>query len=256
MSKHEHLKDIKINSLVLKELAKTYEKFFPTQILGQTQVDIIAHSPGNNVNRGTRDRYLVRSHPNFQSGGPWYEWCLIDFGKAHGSSHPPDPHPGITPLTWFPGKVLAIFKHPRPEGTKPPDGYKPPQRVGDDDQPNDPEQIGASRMMVLVHTCTPSDHESDSRLTEVWEKEFRIPKTPGSTQRRRSTGPLPDLVPRLRIVPVESIVKRIYVVEEYPQVLHRFPNTGNNDFSRVVYLKDMIEYWPLSFNKTLSKSML
>jgi hypothetical protein len=53
---------------------------------------------------------------------------------------------------------------------------------------------------------------------------------------------------------VEAIVKRIYVVEEYPQVVDYFPQQENNNFSRVVYVKDMMEYWPLSFDRTVAAS--
>jgi hypothetical protein len=239
---------------VLQELVKTYGKHFgPTTILGQTQLDILIDSSGNSSIRGTRERYVVRSHPDYQSAGPWYEWCMFEFEESHGSSHPSNAPPGVTPLNWFPGKILAIFKHPRPEGTSRPDKYQPPKPTADDDSPNDPEEIGASRMMCLIHTCSASNHQSDSRLTEVWEKEFKDPKGTQKNGRRTSNQPH-ILVPRLRIVPVETIVKRIYVVEEYPQVVDYFPRQENNNFSRVVYVKDMMEYWPLSFDRTVVAS--
>jgi hypothetical protein len=175
-----------------------------------TELIISVNSKSNDKNATT----LVRSHPDFQSQGPWYEWCLIHYEGEHGSSLPFDPWPGSTDVSLFPGKILAIYKNPH-YGNK----------------LLDPDNHG-SQFLCLAHLCSASDHSKDSRLTEVWEKEYerkqvRAPKRDeqGNLSNTGYSQFMAD-VPLLRAVPVGSISRRIYVIEEFPQ-LRRFINPND-----------------------------
>jgi hypothetical protein len=81
--------------------------------------------------------------------GAWFEWAMIKFEGLPkyedvdylcGERLPV----GRFPFGCFPSKILAIFKFPR-DGTI---------------------------IKLVVHPCTYSNHENDSRLVECWDLEY------------------------------------------------------------------------------------
>jgi hypothetical protein len=172
---------------------------------------------------------LFRSHPDYRSRGPWYEWAMIEFENLPEDKNVDDLCGGILPkgrfpFGCFPSKILAIFKCPRDETVK-----------------------------LVVHPCTYSTHEEDSRLVECWELDYQTKRVvvPNLTVEGNILDEVRELrveVPNLTIVEASSVRERIYVVEEMPGFKGYIRRDVNPEQSkRVVYVRDRKEYWPHHF---------
>jgi hypothetical protein len=172
---------------------------------------------------------LFRSHPDYRSRGPWYEWAMIEFENLPEDKNVDDLCGGMLPegrfpFGCFPSKILAIFKCPRDETVK-----------------------------LVVHPCTYSTHEEDSRLVECWELDYQTKRVvvPNLTVEGNILDEVRELrveVPNLTIVEASSVRERIYVVEEMPGFKGYIRRDVNPEQSkRVVYVRDRKEYWPHHF---------
>ena len=47
----------------------------------------------------TVDEIVFRAHPNYQSDGPWYDWCLVNFQIGESDLDDED----------FPAKLVCLF---------------------------------------------------------------------------------------------------------------------------------------------------
>lgn len=197
-------------------------------IEGFSEMDIVLQNKGEAPN-GT---IKVRSHPNYRQDGPWYEWCLFNYEDTFQSTYPnlELPMAGATPKEVFPGKVLAMFT-----------------------------VDGGADIQCLIHPCNYSTHRLDSRLMEVWEKDFTIPRTQFHTstdengnESRASVAGMRK--PKYTHVWASTIYRRIFVVEESPEVCEYMQKKNideRKESTRIVYVRDMIEYWPLSFDRSV-----
>lgn len=182
----------------------------------------------------TDGRLLVRAHPDYRQKGPWYEWCLVNYETEHGSvaSDEEDPNPGETDVNAYPSKILAMF------------------RIDD-----------SEHIECLIHPCVGSDHKSDGRLTEVWTKDYTKPASIsyeqtnglGITERITVSG---ARKPRLEIVWAAAILRRIFVVEESSRVsayLEQRKIDARQQSTKIIYIRDMEEYWARSFDRTMRR---
>jgi hypothetical protein len=126
-----------------------------------------------------------RAHPNYRNGGAWYDWAIIKF-EASAVDRERD-------LENHRLEISPLY----------PPGHYPVKLIGFfflDDQ-----------LQCLFH-CTETKVHSyeDSCLTERWKLEYdsrRIPRTRNTIQ-----------TPIFRYCDVESIVDRVFCVEESPGI--------------------------------------
>jgi hypothetical protein len=173
---------------------------------------------------------LFRSHPDYRSRGPWYEWAMVQFEGNLESENVDWHHGGSLPkgrfaFGNFPCKILAIFKCPRENG----------------------------KIKLVVHPCTYSNHEKDSRLVECWELDYQSKRI--SVPDLTAEGNLLDRerqlkveIPKLVVVELETVMERIYVIEEMPGFKGYIRRDENPQQSkRVMYVRDRLAYWPHHF---------
>lgn len=206
---------------VIDFLVQTFKTELETnlsKIHGYTEIELVTTTPGD----APDGRVLIRSHPNYLQHGPWYDWCLIQYTdhyrRADIPIHEDGEVPGKTPATVYPGKVLAMF------------------RVGNEKD-----------IRVVIQQCNTSDHKSDSRLMEVWDKQYKAPY-------RNTRGVLLQRRPSYMVVWAETIYRRVYVVEEFPEVVCSLDDDkykSGEQSTRIVMLRNMQEYWPLSFDRSV-----
>ena len=165
-----------------------------------------------------RDGKTYRCHPNYRSAGPWYDWAIFRFDCSEDDDE--SDFPGAYGKDEYPCKILCFF--------------------------HDPEE---NQICALVHCCVDSTHEDDSVICERWNLEYtqqhrkHVTDMDGKhTQRNQMI-----LVPVIRSVPVDSIVDRVFVVEETPGI-HESLNMDNPDHSTLVLLvKDRDQHWACNF---------
>jgi len=125
------------------------------------------------------DNLLYRCHPNYRGGGPWHDWCMVDYVPSPDDIQRNKQNEELGIISafvagYYPAKILAFF----------------------DD--ND-------KKMCLIHTCeTKQSSDDDSCLTERWVMEY---------SRKKVNNGFVEC-PVLRVVEATTIRDRVYVIEE------------------------------------------
>ena len=189
-----------------------------------------------------KERLTFRSHPNHNNEGPFYDWAMVKFDvddkfeEDYGLGE--EEHTTCYTPETVPAKILGFCSSPAEE-------------EGADDE-----------VYALVHACTfrvKTLRNMDTVLTEAWELQYRKPSVPARMEkdgthkrkrkniyertgnRKRVTERL--LEPVLTWVRLDSIVDRVFVMEESPglkeQVLVQEDDRG--EYAAVVLVKK----WPL-----------
>ena len=193
-----------------------------------------------------------RADPNYFSLGEHYDWAMVKYMVDNDEGAAERRAGSVFDKDLFPSKLLAFVS------TSPIGG-----EVTDEEQNN---------VWAVIQTCTFSDHENDSLLSERWvvETERRkvryVPDGVRPTSNRpqtfaRRAAPVfvrPDqmrkrevVVPKLRLVPLQSLVERVLVLEEIPG----FVDDYNGIQKPVVHLiHDRKQHWPSVWMKMLNRN--
>ena len=149
---------------------------------------------------------LYRAHPNYKVGtGEWYDWASVFFEAEDSESE--DSESEKDP---YPSKLLCFFTI---RGDNP------------------------DIKFAVVHSCDQPIlvGEDHSVLTEKWRREYQ----------NRRDGESNMLFPKCCLVPVESIEKPEFVVENTPGLRQYI--TKNVDSETIILVKNVEEYWPSAF---------
>ncbi len=185
-----------------------------------------------------RNGLLFRAHPNYHSNGPWFDWGIVGFetDKDQNGSTNSDSNSTISNTKGFwntqqvPCKFLCFLT--------------------DGDLEGDGGNLGAEQsteIFILCHSCDYSDHHHDSSLCEVWELEYNQIQT----RDIQTNGRKQVLIPTYRLVPVDSIVDRIHVVEEYPGIQETIPleKKIKNEWTPTVIVPTPRAFWATAFTE-------
>lgn len=176
--------------------------------------------------------HTYRSHPNYQSSGPWYDWVLVHFddsnentaevrnGKQGGAKKQKISH--LYPSTDVPSKILCFYTDPI---------------EGD--------------VRALVHSCEYSDHVDDSILCEVWNLEYECVKVYDhgvgdnvtdqffqNPQRRKDR-----MFPIIYAVSVETFEEPQFVAQEYPGIFESVDPNEKQNFNCCLLVSNREQYW-------------
>ena len=177
-----------------------------------------------------QEPFLVRADPDYQKGGPWYDWIMVHFEEDDDAFQELNRSSLQYPPEVVPAKVLALARHPETGG-----------------------------LMALVHPCEfrfkKKDQIEDSVLTEVWHLHYsrvsqryteamqveHMVDLPHPQKKQKTTQPVMQQVmhriPRERVryrpqlvwVAAESIVGPCFVVEENPGIHEELVNGSAED---------------------------
>jgi hypothetical protein len=174
------------------------------------------------------DNKIFRSHPNYRGGGPWLDWCIIEFERSDIDKRRIllDKQMGALtayPPGHYPAKILGFFKEPVQNG----------------------------QWMCIIHTCCSKvDSSEDSCLIERWSREYENKKiirkelVSGNVVREdRPHEATYVKEPLLRIAPCGSIRDRVYVIEQSVG----FAESITMSESEVVVLVKKRSQWPKYF---------
>ena len=185
------------------------------------------------------NKLTFRASPNFRSGGSWYDWAMVRYKIDD------DEQEGL-----YPAKILA-FVSTLPNGGD--------IVTAEDEQ----EDTHTDNVWAVIHTCQVSNHNNDSLLSERWvmeteQRSLRFLK-PGvqlpfnrPDSYRREAAPVitydsrhwvteKKTVPGLRMVPLQSIVDRVYVFEETPGVVDYYDD-GTQPIVHLIH--ERTKHWP------------
>ena len=179
-----------------------------------------------------------RSHPNYNSEGPWYDWSMVNFEteitpqnnlqqpvqKRQRRNHSSNDDDSVTSETscfessWYPSKIVCFYRDP----------------LADRDE----------NLFALVHSCIDTDHNQDSVLFQRWQKEYTVDHhLTGLHQRRGGEGSV--LRSSIRKVPVEALALPVFVVEDTPGLREVFYD--NTEFNGITVVKPRASHWPEKF---------
>jgi hypothetical protein len=172
------------------------------------------------------DGMLYRAHPNYRGGGPWYDWAAVQFvpsdvDKQRNISDRRDLVLPAYPVGIYPCKMLAFF------------------------------YIGNVLWFLSHPTMEKISSDEDSCLTERWNLQY-VPK------RYKHDGKyILVQAPDITLYEVQSIVDRIYVVEEDPGI-HAELGYKSSIHAELEYRSSLVllvkkrEMWPKYFTDTNS----
>lgn len=205
-----------------------------TKLVGYTEIFIKDDKKGNIVR--------LRCHPSYR-GGQSFDWCLVDRQPGDNSGRTWPPHseealPGLTPPSFFPAKLLAVFENPE---------YDPDGEV---------DEIENARILCLIHTT--KKMVRSSLLTEQWELEYTSKEVllpPMDENLNVGNAPADNRslrvkVPATMLVHPSWIKRRILVCEEFPLVRSYIdPRNYEHHSDNVVYIRDRKHFWSQIFSK-------
>ena len=169
----------------------------------------------------------VRCHPDYQKGGPWYDWGEFCFQQEDDD--------GTSVTVDIPCKVLTMFLniqyvngHPVHEGhallqdldiAETEELVELKTEVMASDGSIDVVSL-VGEINAVVHCCeyprSEKDMEQDSCLMKCWSLEY-IPSV--GKRKRNAAGFMSTVMePLIREVSLSSLQKSIYVVEDYPGI--------------------------------------
>lgn len=91
-----------------------------------------------------RNSYVFRAHPNYKSGGSWYDWVHVKYEVEENE------------VGYYPSKILTFFTIiPECLGTDLLQSYSP-------------------QIYALIHSCESTDHFWDTTITQTWDLEYQM----------------------------------------------------------------------------------
>jgi len=173
----------------------------------------------------------MRAHPNYQSKGEWYDWAMIRF---NGSTQPREEDSFWLECD-FPAKIVAILSAPLK-------CYK-----DDIDSGTSLEDLENKFITGVLVLCTeePLSDDGESCLCQQYNVETRECHIQNSNKER-----IKVLRPKLRLVSIESIVERVFVVEETPGLREHYiasPDPSKNATTDIVLVKNRRRVWVNEF---------
>ena len=191
----------------------------------------------------------IRCHPNLQQGGPWYDWGEFCF-------HQGEDKKGKSILVDIPCKILSLFLNisfvngqPTIKGKKTLSQLDLKEKeelievrteiLLDDNSTDVVSLIG--EVHAVVHCCdyprSRKDQEQDSCLMTCWSLEYQQSVEP-SQKSRHGHRKRQSYEPVIRDVPISSLSRAIYVIEDYPGIQESHPP----DFRRIYHVSEQITW--------------
>ena len=173
------------------------------------------------------DVLKFRAHHNYKNEGPWYDWAMIQYYNIPSLDSLPD-NDGTPVKTFyrtdcFPAKILGFVSTSQWRRSNESDAVVNQRRhLGSRNKAVECSNpwTNEERTFAIIHCCDKRDKELVSRgsvLTENWLLEYRTIKVvQRDRDNPRATFTTEHHQPVFRLVPVSSIVDRVFVMEENP----------------------------------------